>query len=182
MPQYFFHLRSRAATQRDEIGSEFSDLDAAYLDTCQAITSMAAELSHACFNPEPYAFDITDQDGKLLMEVPFTEMLNRARTAPSPPPPPSEPAVPPQVARARRLAGEIADQVKTLRRNLLQSCALVAQPRIATGLHQSPDAGDPAGGQAPGLRDDPEGPASAGPRGDRGSSRKRPRAATRAGR
>jgi hypothetical protein len=136
MPQYFFHLRSTAATQRDELGSEFSDLDAAYLDTCQAITGMAADLSNACCNAEPYVFDITDMEGKLLMEVPFTEMLNRAEKPQKPALPSPERTVPPEVERARRLAVEIAEQVRTLQESVRRSRALVAQPGNARRLHQ----------------------------------------------
>ena len=139
MPQYFFHLRSTAATQRDELGSEFSDLDAAYLDTCQAITGMAVDLSNACCNPKPYVFDITDAAGRVLMQVPFGEMLNRGQE-------PERPAQPslrwqslPEVERCQRLAGELAEEIARLRDTVQQSRALVAQARSAKRwrLHQT---------------------------------------------
>src|SRR3978361_422311 len=107
MPQYFFHLRSTATTQRDELGSEFSDLDAAYLATCQAITGMALDLSNACGAPKPYVFDIPDAAGRVLMQVPFGEMLNRGQK-------PERPAQPslrweslPGGGRGQRLGGGV---------------------------------------------------------------------------
>jgi uncharacterized protein DUF6894 len=133
MPQYFFHLRSTAATQRDEFGSEFSDIEAAYLDTCQAISGIAADLSRACCNPEPYVFDITDEAGQVLMEVPFTEMLNRGQTPLKPERPASQWKPLPEVERCQRLAGEIAEQTETLRETIQQSHALVARSRAARG-------------------------------------------------
>jgi hypothetical protein len=139
MPQYFFHLRSTAATQRDELGSEFSDLDAAYLDTCQAITDMAADFSTACCNPEPYVFDIADGTGRVLMQVPFGEMLNRGQKPHKPVPPSPKWKALPEVERCQRLAGDLAEQVAALRSTIQQSRALVAQSRSAKRwrLHQT---------------------------------------------
>ncbi|WP_409567152.1 DUF6894 family protein [Methylobacterium sp. E-016] len=77
MPYFYCHLRGPSGYERDEIGLEFADLDAAYLEVCRAILDMAAELARSGHDPMPYAFEITDADGLLLMDVPFREMLSK---------------------------------------------------------------------------------------------------------
>ena len=42
MPRYFFHLRTAAGLEDDELGLEFPGLEAAYLDACRAIPEMAS--------------------------------------------------------------------------------------------------------------------------------------------
>src|SRR3954469_10982184 len=139
MSTYFFHLRSTAATTRDEIGTEFTDLDAAYLDTCETIIGMAADMTNAGCNSTPYVFDITDAAGTLLMEVPFTEMLNKGEKPQRPAAATPRKQVPPEVLRAQRLADEIAERMTALQNTIRQSRILVARSRTARrwSLHQT---------------------------------------------
>lgn len=75
MPRFFFHLRSPDSFSTDETGTEFSCLEDAYLETCDAILEMAMERLRARQNPTKDAFEIADEQGNVLMEVPFSEVL-----------------------------------------------------------------------------------------------------------
>ena len=85
MPLFYFHLRSSIGLERDEIGFECADLDAAYLEACRTIPGLAAELIQGRHNPMEYIFEIADIDGMMLLEVPFTETVRGARKPPLPP-------------------------------------------------------------------------------------------------
>ncbi|WP_024519373.1 hypothetical protein [Bradyrhizobium sp. Tv2a-2] len=78
MPRFFFNLHSHGGFSADETGTEFSSLDAAYLDTCDAILDMAIEKLRAHRNPANDMFEIADERGNVLMEVTFSEILSPA--------------------------------------------------------------------------------------------------------
>jgi hypothetical protein len=75
MPRFFFHLRSQDGLSADETGTDFPCLEEAYLGTCDAILEMAVEMLRARQNPTKDAFEIADDRGNVLMEVPFSEVL-----------------------------------------------------------------------------------------------------------
>lgn len=79
MPWFFFHLRSPKGLERDDLGLEFPSLEAAYLEAFRTVPGMSAELAFQKLDPTPYTFEITETGGRLLMEVPFTEVLDRGR-------------------------------------------------------------------------------------------------------
>ena len=79
MPIFHFHLRSSNVLHFDDVGQECPDLEMAYLEVCCAIPSTAARLLHRAENPMEYAFEIADDDGTPLLEVPFRETLRDTR-------------------------------------------------------------------------------------------------------
>ena len=79
MPRFFFHLRSPAGTERDDVGLEFADLETAYLDACATIPAMSADLVRENADPSRHVFEITDEADRVLMTVPFLEILDRGR-------------------------------------------------------------------------------------------------------
>lgn len=76
MTVFYAHLRTATDTRRDEIGIEFVDLDAAYLDVCKAIPDSARDLLREGKDPMACAYAIHDEAGRLLMDVPFTDVLS----------------------------------------------------------------------------------------------------------
>jgi hypothetical protein len=70
MPRFFFNLRSSGV---DEIGTEFSSLEAAYLDVCDAILQIAFEKLRSRQDPSKDMFEIADGQREVLMQVPFLE-------------------------------------------------------------------------------------------------------------
>lgn len=85
MPWFYFHLRTPRGLEPDDTGLEFAGIEAAYLEACASIPEISADLACEWKNPARYAFEIADPAGRLLMEVPFTEILDRGRKPDVPP-------------------------------------------------------------------------------------------------
>jgi hypothetical protein len=75
----------------------FPDLDAAYLDLCEGLPRLVAELVEEGHDPGRCAFEVTDAEGRPLMEVPLLERL-RARAARPPAQPEPEAQLPQRAA------------------------------------------------------------------------------------
>jgi hypothetical protein len=119
MPLFFFHLRTPDSLDADEDGLVMRDLEAAYLEACASIPSMAIDLIREGLSPIPYAFVITDAAGEFLMEVPFSEKLHAPKRR-----------IPPnQTARTRRLSREIEDAIGMARETARHSRAILTRAR-----------------------------------------------------
>lgn len=79
MPWFYFHLRTPQGLEPDDTGLEFAGIEAAYLEACASIPEISDGLACERKNPARYAFEIADPAGTPLMEVPFTEILDRGR-------------------------------------------------------------------------------------------------------
>jgi hypothetical protein len=78
MPHFFFNYTSGGATSVDDVGTEFSSLEAAYLDVCKTTLAIAFEKLRARQDPATDSFDIIDDEKNVLMHVPFSEVLRPA--------------------------------------------------------------------------------------------------------
>ncbi|WP_431311165.1 DUF6894 family protein [Methylobacterium nigriterrae] len=131
MPRYFFHLRTPDGLQWDGEGVPFAGLDAAYLDVCRTIPAMTAELQRTGTRPRQllrYAFEIADAEGQLLMEVPFTEVLDGARM-PRRPAPALDQKARAEIQRSERLIAAVQQERDALYATLSQTHALLARLR-----------------------------------------------------
>lgn len=79
MPRYFFHLATDAGYSIDEEGLDFQDLDAAYLDASRAVLDMSVHMLRLQQDPNRHRFDIVDDAGVILIDLPFSEVM-RARS------------------------------------------------------------------------------------------------------
>ena len=79
MPHFYFHLRVGRERCPDHLGVEFDSLEGAYLDAFEAAREMWSELLKHREDPTAHTFEICDADGKLLLSLPFTEVLEAAR-------------------------------------------------------------------------------------------------------
>ena len=79
MPRFFFHLRTPAGLERDDIGLDLDGVERAYLDAYASIPAMGVDMLLEKANPYRYAFEIMDEGGNLLMEVPFSEALDEKK-------------------------------------------------------------------------------------------------------
>lgn len=87
MPLFHFHLRSREGVERDGSGVEFADAESAYLDAFETARTMWGEMLGRREDPTAYTFEITDEEDHLVLELPFSEVLDatrRNRRAPKP--------------------------------------------------------------------------------------------------
>jgi hypothetical protein len=77
--RYYFHLRIDRELSPDEIGLDLPDLDTAYLEAFQAARAMWSELLAERSDPLLRSFEIADSDGRVLLLLPFREVLESAR-------------------------------------------------------------------------------------------------------
>ena len=84
MPRFFFNLNSQGNVSIDEVGTEFSSLESAYLDACKAILDIGLEKLRSRQDPAKDSFEIIDENRNVLMEVPFFEVLQPAATSITP--------------------------------------------------------------------------------------------------
>jgi hypothetical protein len=84
MPRYFFHLCAPDAYSPDDLGVEFSGIEAAYLGAYQAALEMSIEMLRDRVDPARHSFEIADQAGQLLFELPFSEVMRPSGKLPRP--------------------------------------------------------------------------------------------------
>lgn len=81
MPNFFFHLASPAGLERDDLGLAFEGVEAAYLDGCRAALEISMDMLRRRQDPSLYSFEIHDDLGRLVIEIPFHEVLQPRRPA-----------------------------------------------------------------------------------------------------
>ncbi len=80
--QFYFHLKSPDAIERDDEGVECENIELAYLRVCEAIPDVAAEILRERKDPMRFSFLIANEAGELLMTVPFTELVREHGPSP----------------------------------------------------------------------------------------------------
>lgn len=78
MPRFFFNYTSGGTTFADQVGTEFPSLEEAYLDTYESVLSIAFEKLRMRQDPSSDAFEITDHNHDVLIQIPFSEVLRPA--------------------------------------------------------------------------------------------------------
>jgi hypothetical protein len=75
MPRYFFHLVTPSTYYADDIGAEFETAEAAYLDASRAAVELSIEALRRRETTTGHRFEIMDDHGQLLFDLPFNEMV-----------------------------------------------------------------------------------------------------------
>ncbi|AWN38170.1 DUF6894 family protein [Methylobacterium radiodurans] len=76
MPLFFFDVRTPRGVEPDDIGSEFGSVEAAYLEACKAIPGMLVDLQREGEHARDLAFEIRDEAGRELWQIPFNEIYD----------------------------------------------------------------------------------------------------------
>ncbi|MBQ0820062.1 hypothetical protein HPT29_011265 [Microvirga terrae] len=126
MPRFYFHLTGGPeGVSPDESGVVLPDSEAAYLEAFHAARDMAQEWLREGRNPRRYAFEVRNDAGELVLELPFSEVLDHqagrrpaklsrsVRTAKE------------QGERMMRLTADVTRQIKMAQENLRQSQELL---------------------------------------------------------
>jgi hypothetical protein len=79
MQRFYFHFRENGATAIDDAGLELDSLEAAYLAAFTAAQDMWRERLKERRDPRDCAFEIADGLGRVLMTLPFEEVLEACR-------------------------------------------------------------------------------------------------------
>ena len=82
MARYFFHLVAPDETSKDEIGTELPSAEAAYLEACEAALDISFEMLRQREDPSRHAFEVTDEDGHVVFDIPFAEVTRPAQRMP----------------------------------------------------------------------------------------------------
>jgi len=94
------------------LGSDLADANAAYVEAYEAAQELVIDMIRTRRNAISHRFDVCDEDGRLVFELPFSEVLGEERA-------PAPPALA-NVARGHALASEVAREVVSTRRMLRQ--------------------------------------------------------------
>ena len=129
MPRYYFHLNRPDGLDRDDIGLELPNLEAAYLGAFEAILPMTVDLTRRNENPRRYAFEIADETGTVLLDVPFSEFLDRGRRPTAPQRQPRRAGA--EAARTVELIAAIGRERDALTATLAETRRLLAAARRA---------------------------------------------------
>jgi hypothetical protein len=79
MARYFFDYFNGEALDQDQDGLELPDAEAAFLEAFKAATEMWGESVRERRNPIFDYFQIRDQSGVVVLELPFAEVLESSR-------------------------------------------------------------------------------------------------------
>lgn len=82
MAHYFFHLTSPNESSRDDIGTELPNAEAAYLQACETALEISYEMLRERQDPSRHAFEVTDEQGQVVFEIPFAEVTRPADRRP----------------------------------------------------------------------------------------------------
>ena len=82
MARYFFHLISPDGSSKDEIGTDLPNAEAAYLEACEAALEMSFEMLRERTDPNRHTFEVTDEEGHVVFEIPFAEVTRPAERRP----------------------------------------------------------------------------------------------------
>ena len=114
MPRYHFNFKEAQRYSVDEEGIEFDSLEHAYLNAVSAAREIWHERLKTRQDPRHCAFEITDAAGRVLLELPFLEVLEACRRD-------SRPVATrtrfidaaANARRMRQLVRELAEQIRT---------------------------------------------------------------------
>jgi hypothetical protein len=82
MQRYHLHIRQAGVLiSPDDKGSDFDSVEAAYLEAFESAQELWPILLEDRRDPRGYSFEITNSAGVVLMEVPFSELLDNCRDA-----------------------------------------------------------------------------------------------------
>jgi len=82
MAHYFFHLISPSESSRDDIGTELPNAEAAYLQACETALELSYEMLRERQDPSRHAFEVTDGEGHVVFDIPFSEVTRPAHRMP----------------------------------------------------------------------------------------------------
>jgi hypothetical protein len=122
LPQFYFDLRSDKGVERDASGLEFPSLEMAYLDAFRAAQAMWVEMLATREDPTVYTFEISDAEGRWLLSLPFSEVLDTTRRG-------GRTARPSAPGAARKHAEKTLVLVAALREQIERSRAAVEKSR-----------------------------------------------------
>jgi len=128
MAHFYFHFCDGETHDRDDVGLGFASAEEAYLQAIATAREMWPGLLAARSDPLRCAFEITDDEDRVLFRLPFSELMEACRR-PDPPPVPHElfAAIQRTHSRAQAAKAEVRSGFDQVRQSLAESGALLAE-------------------------------------------------------
>ena len=126
MPHFFFDLCAPDSFERDAVGLSFESLDVAYLSASQAAMDISIDMLRERKDPSRHRFEVRDGEGRIVLELPFAEVLHPGKCV-KPPPTAGQVHARLQASldRNRKLKADMADLLVNARKGALQGLALL---------------------------------------------------------
>ena len=77
VPRYFLHVREAGDLVEDPDGTDFPDEAAVRKEAIEAAREIMAEHIRKGLDVSSWSFEVVDEDGRLIMSVPFSEAVQR---------------------------------------------------------------------------------------------------------
>jgi hypothetical protein len=137
MPRYFFHLIDGKNRSPDEDGAEYLNLEVAFLDAWKAALDISFEMLSKRDNPSGHRFEIADEVGDVLADLPFTEVLRPSGPALSAARTTTLGLARRESARSRRLVAELTVELAATRKTLQETRAVLDRARSQDALRSA---------------------------------------------
>lgn len=124
MAQYFFHLWTGEQYELDTIGLELPDIESACVEAYRAARDLCSEAILIERNPAKYRFEIADEAGRKLLDLPFSEILGSPQRRSV-----GEEVLAANIARVQSLANALKTEVEAARRTMAESRQVLARSR-----------------------------------------------------
>ena len=130
MPRFFFDLASPGGVERDDLGVIFTGVEAAYVDACRAALEISVDMLRDRQDPGAHRFEVRDEAASLVMEIPFTEVLQPGGPAAAPRRPHRlHRQIQATLGRSRRLRAEVSEELARARSALETAQATLRRNR-----------------------------------------------------
>ena len=116
MPLFYFDLATPGGLERDDLGVVFPGVEAAYVDACRAALEMSVDMLRERQDPGHHCFEVRDERAVLVLEIPFTEVLQPRRRVAAPHR--LHRQIEATVRRSRQLRAEVHAELVRARRGL----------------------------------------------------------------
>ena len=134
MPHYFFNLAGKDGYySADEDGVAFRDVEAAYLDVHRAILDISFDMLRARRDPASLRFEVTDQTGVIVLDVPFTEVLRPGRMPRDPLSEQFRVDLKREMQRSQTLKADLSQQIADAHVTIEKTRQLLSRARPALG-------------------------------------------------
>jgi hypothetical protein len=130
--RFYFHFRDQGKLSIDDVGMDYTSLEAAYLDAFAAARDMWHERLVEQHDPRDCAFEITDAAGRVLMTLPFAEVLEACHRGGADRPPHKRAGLVTALEsfeRHQRLREEMGVQLQLVRASLQKTRELIGGAR-----------------------------------------------------
>ena len=133
LTRFFFDRVGSSRTDRDTVGASFTDLEAAYLDAYESALEVSVEMLRRRENPIGGRLEIRDEQGRLLMEVPFAEVLRPGAGADHHLDNPARERLRASMARGRELKADLTSALATAKTSIELARATLNRPQVEWG-------------------------------------------------